>query len=211
MFLNSYKFSDNSRRLQGKRFLADYDACRAELKNELNLLFLTFQQSVEKVNDVLSGFPPQSRSRTLEASVMQSCFAEALFQNFGEKAFYGKYKRLILRVSGYIILFKKLDKKGLPMNILTTNIQGILQQHKTLDLFSQSSYNEDPILYFGYQKNKFGDLINPQIVYIDEGKIAFRIVLSDSVSNTLVVKPNVIEPNQINVAIRADKGVNKVN
>lgn len=206
-----YKSTDNSRRLQGKRFLADHDACRVELKAELSLLFQTFNEALEKVNNIMFDFPPHSRSRTLEASVMQSCFAEALFRNFGDKAFYGKYKRLILRLKGYIILFKKLDKKGLPMNIATTNVQGILQQHKTLDLFSQSAYNEDPILYFGYQKNKIGELVNSQIVYIDEGKIDFTIDMKEFTAKTVSMKSTGSEPSKVKIAIRADKGVKKAN
>lgn len=169
------KNSDVSRRMQGKRSLAILDTVKVELKTELELLFKTFQSALDKTHRLMMEFPPLSRSRSLEASIMQTCFAEMLMLNFGDKAFYGKHKRLILRVKGYVILFKKLDKKGMPMNIATANVQGIMSQNMQLDLFAQSDFNDAPILYFGYQKNSIGQYVNPQIVYIDEGKINFVI------------------------------------
>lgn len=168
-----------SRRMQGKRRLASNSECRVELKKELQLLFNVFYASVEKANAVLSSFQPSHRSRTFESSVMQSSFAEALFDSFGDKAFYGRYKRLILRSSGYLILFKKLNKKGYPMNIKTVNVQSILSQNQVLDLFATSDYNDEPILYFGYQKSRFGQFVNPQLIYIDGGKINFTISEKD--------------------------------
>jgi hypothetical protein len=169
----------SSRRMQGKRLLADYETCKTELKNETHLLFSTCEEALENANERLLAFPINSRSRTLEASIVQSCFTEVLFRSFGDKAFFGKYKRLILRVNGYLILFKKLNNKGLPMNIKTLNVQSILNQNQILDLFSESEYNDEPILYFGYQKDKIGQFVNPQLVYIDEGEIKFTIGIAD--------------------------------
>lgn len=177
------KSSEISRRMQGKRTLAILETVKVELKNELELLFETFQQALDKTQKIMSEFPLLSRSRTLEASIMQSCFAEVLMLNFGDKAFFGKYKRLILNVKGYVILFKKLDKKGMPMNIATANVQGIMNQSVQLDLFSQSDYNDAPIMYFGYQKNKIGQYVNPQIIYIDEAKISF--VINEEISGNI--------------------------
>lgn len=181
--LKSFDLDDKdmnlSRRMQGKRRLASEGVCKVELEKELQLLFNVFYTALDKTNIVLSAFQPSHRSRTFEASVMQSSFAEALSDSFGDKAFYGKYKRLILRVDGYLILFKKLNGKGKPMNIKTINVQSILSQNQVLDLFSNSDYNDEPILYFGYQKNRFGQFVNPQLVYIDEGDINFTITEKD--------------------------------
>lgn len=188
-----------SRQFQGKRKLADLNTCKLELKKDLGTLFIIYEIALEKTNSVLAMIPPQSRSRTLEPSIMQSCFAEALFDHFDDKAFFGKYKRLILRIKGYVVLFKKLDKKGLPMNIKTGNIQSILNQHQTLDLFAESNYSEDPILYFGYKKNKFGEYFDPQLLYIDEGKVQFTISAQDlnitiPVNNRDADLPNEVKP-----------------
>lgn len=169
----------SSRRMQGKRVLAVNETCKIELKNDIQLLYKAYEEALIKTSTVLSIIPIHSRSRILEASVIQSCFAESLMKNFPEKAIYGKYRRLILRLKGYLILFKKLDKNGYPMNIKTNNIQSILNQNLTLDLFTESDYNDEPILYFGYQKNRIGEFVNPQLIYIDEGNIEFAINQSD--------------------------------
>ncbi|MDQ5929630.1 MAG: hypothetical protein QG594_1410, partial [Bacteroidota bacterium] len=139
--------SNSSRRMQGKRLLADYGDCKLELSKDLVLLFKTFESALSNTREELLKFKVQYRSRTLEASIMQSYFAEYLQQNFSNKAFYGKYKRLVLRTNGYLILFKKLDGKGYPMNIKTVNVQSILSQNQVLDLFADSDYNDEPILY----------------------------------------------------------------
>lgn len=198
--LNSFesfdKDNDFSRRMQGKRRLASESECKVELKKELQLLFNIFYKALDKTNIVLSSFQPSHRSRTFEASVMQSSFAESLSNSFGEKAFYGKYKRLILRTNGYLILFKKLNNKGKPMNIKTINVQSILSQNQVLDLFSNSDYNDEPILYFGYQKNRFGQFINPQLVYIDSGEINFTISENDMDITIPTSSINVVNENK---------------
>jgi len=171
--------NNSSRRMQGKRVLAVNETCKIELKSEIQLLYKAYEEALTKSSTVLSMLPVHSRSRTLEASVIQSCFAESLIDNFPEKAFFGKYRRLILRVNGYLILFKKLNKKGYPMNIKTINVQSILNQNQVLDLFSETDYNDEPILYFGYQKNRFGEYVNPQLIYIDEGEVKFSINETD--------------------------------
>jgi hypothetical protein len=206
--LNFFDLSDKdnnlSRRMQGKRRLASESECKVELKKELQLLFNVFYTALDKTNIVLSSFQPSHRSRTFEASVMQSSFAESLSNSFGEKAFYGRYKRLILRTNGYLILFKKLNGKGKPMNIKTINVQSILSQNQVLDLFSNSDYNDEPILYFGYQKNRFGQFVNPQLIYIDEGEINFSINEKD-IENIISVSSNV-EVNEIKEIVPKLKG-----
>lgn len=194
------KDSESFRRKQGKRTLANVKACMVDLTEEIPLLFNSFKQAVEKTNKVLFLLPPLSRSRNLEASIVQSCFAEFLFLNFKDKAKLGKYKRLILNANGYLILFKKLDKKGYPMNIKTSNIQSILNQNQVLDLFSESDYNDEPILYFGYQKDRFGEFVNPQLIYIDEEEIKFSINLTsmegeiNNDTNIAAINPTSIKP-----------------
>ena len=182
MFMvNVLQCEDNksSRRMQGKRVLAVNETCKIELKKDIQLLYKAYEEALIKTSKVLSIIPIHSRSRILEASVIQSCFAESLMNNFPNKALYGRYRRLILRLKGYLILFKKLDKKGYPMNTKTKNVQSILNQNLTLDLFSESDYNDEPILYFGYQKNRIGEYVNPKLIYIDEEEIKFTIDEAD--------------------------------
>ena len=179
--VNVLQCEDNksSRRMQGKRVLPVNETCKVELKKDIQLLYKAYEEALIKTSKVLSIIPIHSRSRILEASVIQSCFAESLMNNFPNKALYGRYRRLILRLKGYLILFKKLDKKGYPMNTKTKNVQSILNQNLTLDLFSESDYNDEPILYFGYQKNRIGEYVNPKLIYIDEEEIKFTIDEAD--------------------------------
>ena len=108
--VNVLQCEDNksSRRMQGKRVLAVNETCKVELKKDIQLLYKAYEEALIKTSKVLSIIPIHSRSRILEASVIQSCFAESLMNNFPNKALYGRYRRLILRLKGYLILFKKL-------------------------------------------------------------------------------------------------------
>lgn len=163
---------------QGKRRIANKDACEFDLKDEISILKRVFQEAARKTNILLNEISPEGRNKNLRSNVMQSCFAEALIREFGEKARYGKYGRLMLSVKGYLILFKKLSKYGTPMNAWTKNVQRISDQQQ-LDLFSTSNYY-DPILFFGYQEDKLGVYGNPQINYIDEGILKFSINLLEN-------------------------------
>jgi hypothetical protein len=199
--------NNSSRRMQGKRVLAVNETCKIELKSEIQLLYKAYEEALTKSSTVLSMLPVHSRSRTLEASVIQSCFAESLIDNFPEKAFFGKYRRLILRVNGYLILFKKLNKKGYPMNIKTINVQSILNQNQVLDLFSETDYNDEPILYFGYQKNRFGEYVNPQLIYIDEGEVKFSIYETDVQTTLNITKRS---NNDVSIEVKPKLKANNV-
>ncbi len=197
MLENYLQSEDNnsSRRMQGLRRLANFDACKFDLREVLPKLFATYESALEAYNDVMGNFPPQVRARNLEANVFQTMFAEKLFENFGTKAFFGAYHRLVLRSDGYIILFKKLDKNGKPMNIKTGFVQKIATQQQTLDLFADSDYEDEPILFFGYQKSRAGHFINPQLIYIDQGEIIFSINSNGEADSSLsVVEINPVLP-----------------
>lgn len=202
--------NNSSRRMQGKRLLADYGNCKLELSKELGLLFKTFESALNSTNEDLLSYKVQFRSRTLEASIMQSYFAEYLQNNFANKAFYGKYKRLVLRTNGYLILFKKLNTKGYPMNIKTINVQSILNQNQVLDLFANSDYNDEPILYFGYQKNRFNEYVNPQLIYIDDNEIKFSISAEDMDSGLYINKVN-DKPTGVSPTLKNNTNIKKAN
>ncbi|XDZ53068.1 hypothetical protein FlaCF_0116 [Flavobacterium tructae] len=202
--------NNSSRRMQGKRLLADYGNCKLELSKELGLLFKTFESALNSTNEDLLSYKVQFRSRTLEASIMQSYFAEYLQDNFANKAFYGKYKRLVLRTNGYLILFKKLNTKGYPMNIKTINVQSILNQNQVLDLFADSDYNDEPILYFGYQKNRFNEYVNPQLIYIDDNEIKFSISAEDMDSGLYINKVN-DKPTGVSPTLKNNTNIKKAN
>ena len=66
------------------------------------------------------------------------------------------------------------------------------------NLFSDSDYNDEPILYFGYQKNRIGEYINPQLIYIDENIVKFSISEAD-VNKQISIQNNVKDDNLIDV------------
>lgn len=164
-----------TRRNQGKRRLADIKECQSELKEAFKMLIDSFNEAKILADERLAIYPVHMRPRTLDAIIIQSCFVEVVSRNFSGKVILGKYKRVIIKIRGYLILFKKLNKKMFPMNIRTKNVQSMLNQNQTLSLFDETDHEEDPILYFGYQKNKFGEYTSPQLVYIDDSTVKFLI------------------------------------
>lgn len=188
-FLNG-EDNNSSRQSQGKRRLANYDGCIQDLKAILPDLFEVFNTAAEKTTEKLKDFRPEARSANLEPNILQTCFAEELFSKFKFKASYGKFFRITLRSNGYIILFKKLTNRSKPMNILTKNVQNINNQKQSLSLFAtdDSDYQDEPILFFGYKKNKLNKIIDPQLVYLDEGQVRFTVRESE------VAIPLTLEP-----------------
>lgn len=166
-----HKGTKNNRSTKGKRKLATPEGTLLDLKGYSQKLYQSFFDAVKETNATLSPFAPDIRSRVTEASMFQTCLAKQLKKNFPNDFKIGKYGRLILHLPEYICLFKKLNSKGLPMNIQTGNTEAISNQ-LTLSLFDESY---EPILFFGYQKDRIGRYINPQIVYIDDGKVQFRL------------------------------------
>lgn len=84
----------------------------------------------------------------------------------------------MLRINGYIILFKKLNRKNMPMHIDSKVYQAIENQMQGT-LFARNDDFIEPILFFGYQKDKFGELQSPKLVYIDEFKFKWEITSAD--------------------------------
>ena len=158
-------------------FLADCS------KLVINQFFTAFHNAKVSFNKVMSNNLPDSRSRGFEASTFQTCIIGELQKAFPSDWKFWKYKRFALNVNNYSFLIKKLDNKGMPMNIKTNANDSILNQAQTL-IFDPTAY-ENPIIFFGWQKNKFGDLINPHFVYIDEEKIQWRLYEKELTSVTI--------------------------
>lgn len=157
-----------------KRRLASRKECEFDLKIELPLMFDAFKKAHENYEKEIRQTPPQARARGFEASLLNSKMIQSIQETFPDHWKFGKYKRFTLRVNGYIVLFKKFNSNGLPMNISTKPVSAISNQ-QTLSLFDDSSMVYEPILFFGYQKDKLGSIIEPKLIYIDEQKIKWMI------------------------------------
>lgn len=172
------KYSDDLPFRQGKRRLITIDELKIELKSEMRMLFSCFERAVDMYNNLyLPTVVPGQIVRNFEATVFNQCLVSSAFYVFRNNCRFGKYKRFYIKVGNCNVQFKKLNNKGLPMNINTRNVEGIHNQ-LALDLFGDGQL-ENPILFFGYQKNKIGELVNPQIVYLDNGEIQFTLSKSD--------------------------------
>lgn len=83
------------------------------------------------------------------------------------------------------------------MNIKTSHNLGIANQMQ-LNLFNDEPNSiSEPIIYIGYQVSDIGEVLNPRLMYIDEGHIKWTIT-KDSLTNSNVapifVKEKLEEP-----------------
>ncbi|MDX9694383.1 MAG: hypothetical protein RBT49_01190 [Bacteroidales bacterium] len=171
MLTNVKKISYNPNE---KRRLASLEGCKVDLKEDLPLMFKAFNQAFAAYESEVVQTPPEARARGFEASLLNSKMIQSIQSNFPINWKFGKYRRFTLRIKGYIVLFKKFDNRGLPMNIITKSVTAISQQ-LSLSLFDEVSFVAEPILFFGYRKDKMGNIADPKLVYIDEDKIKWTI------------------------------------
>ncbi|TYA74442.1 hypothetical protein [Seonamhaeicola marinus] len=157
-----------------KRKIVTDKECRIDLANELPKLFTAFKNAVTMFQKEIVQTPPQSRARAFEANLLNSKMIQSIQETFPRNWKFGKYKRFILNLSGYTVLFKKLNSKDMPMNIRTSHSMAIYNQLQT-SLFDNQTLSIDPIVFFGYKKGKFGDILDPKLVYVDEDQVKWTL------------------------------------
>ena len=172
------KLNEKTRNPIVKRQRATDEGCLNDLKNELPLFFNAFEDACDNYNNEIVLTPPESRCRGFEASLFNSKLIQGIQKYFPKNWKYGKYKRFILNTHGYLVLFKKLNNKGMPMNIRTKIVESINLQMMN-SLFGSFDFVDEPILYFGYKKDRIGNIYQPQLVYIDENQVKWTIIESD--------------------------------
>ena len=92
------KDTNSLRRIQGKRVLATLDACKLDLKKDLPRMFGVFNTALNRANESINSYPPESRARGFEAAIMQTSFMGELQKEFGNNTFFGKHKRIVFRM-----------------------------------------------------------------------------------------------------------------
>lgn len=186
---------DVSRKRVIKRKLATVEECQLDLNEELPIMFNAFKEAVRMYQKEIINTPPESRARAFEASLLNSKMIQSIQKNFPNNWRFGKYKRFILNVEGYTVLFKKLNGKDLPMNVKTLHSTAISNQLQ-ISLFDNSPISIDPILVFGYKKDKFGSIFDPKLVYIDEELVQWTLT-EDMIENNKgvvkLVKRNIVQ------------------
>lgn len=183
----------------GKRRQVSKDECLFDLKKELPKIFKAFNRGVKKFNKVSSMFNPESKVR-FDASVLNTSIVESLQDEFSNNWKWGKYKRFILRLNDYIFIVKKLNQNNMPMNIKTKHVNTISNQ-LSLPMFNSDVYQDDPILFFGYKVDRMGEIVSPQVVYIDENKVKW-IVSENDVTVTQTLFKSVKKNETVKVSIK---------
>ena len=175
-----------------KRKLISKKECLHELKKELQIMFIAFTEAIELFEKEIVLTPPIARGKGFEALLLNSKMMQCVQKHFPDNWKFGKYKRFILRIKGFNVLFKKLNNKDMPMNIRTVLADAITNQLQ-LSLFNDSNEVFDPIVFFGYQKDKFGNILSPKLVYIDEDKVKWIIDdkdINEQYTNITINKEN---------------------
>lgn len=182
--------------------------CEHDLREPLGKLFLAFWKAVRNYEKEILQTPFEARCRGFEASLLNSKLIQSVQSAFKESWTFGKYKRFMLRVNGYIMLIKKLNSKDMPMNI-PTRFSSSIQNQEQGNLFDMYDDGTEPILFFGYNKSSLGEIINPKLVYIDENKVRWTITEHDiSLSNIVMdVQPTSI-PLSVRQNIKKKEGTN---
>jgi hypothetical protein len=157
-----------------KRRLATSEECQVDLNEQLPVMFKAFTEAVRMYENEIIQTPPQSRARAFEASLLNSKMIQSIQVNFPVNWKFGKYKRFMLNLQGYTVLFKKLNGKNMPMNIKTSHATAISNQMQT-SLFANERKSINPILIFGYKKDKLGSIFDPKLVYIDEEQVKWSL------------------------------------
>lgn len=182
--------TQNPIRLNIKRKLATQKGVEHDLSDYLSRLFSAFSKAVMMYEQEIVKTPPQSRARAFEASLLNSKMIQSIQESFPNNWRFGKYKRFLLNVKGYTVLFKKLNNKNMPMNVNTSHSLAISNQMQT-SLFANTTISVDPILFFGYRKDKTGRIFDPKLVYIDENKVQWKITHE---IETSILTPNLNMP-----------------
>lgn len=164
--------------LPNRRRLASVEGCKNDLEFELPIMFKAWYEALKNFEKEIVQTKPEARARGFEASLLNSKMIESIQKHFPLYWKFGKYKRFMLRVNGYIVLFKKLDNNDKPMNIKTKMVSALSNQ-LSLPLFNSETNVEEPVLFFGYRKNKLGELLDPKLVYIDENQVKWVISEDD--------------------------------
>lgn len=148
--------------------------CQKDMNVALQQIFAASHEAVKSYNCDIKKYNPQDRVRSFEATFFNTYLMKSLRDYFGSNLKKGMYGRMFLYTNGYIVLFKKLKKNNMPMNIKTEHFLKIENQQEGY-LFSEEEDCIAPIVFFGYSKSSVGELTNPRLVYIDEEKVKWTM------------------------------------
>lgn len=179
------------------------EECLHDLRGILPLLFKSHHSAVKEFNKGMEDTPPQHRVRGLDPSYFASKMIQCMSE-YGLEVQYGKHGRRIVYTNGYIILFKKFDRSGRPMNIKTKHNTAIEAQQAG-NLFGCGDDGTAPILYFGYSVSPLGEICAPRLAYLDERRLKWAIIENDLATGKRAIAE--ITPKQPDGGVSVKPGV----
>jgi hypothetical protein len=202
--LNMTKLSNLAEPAKRKRII-NAKECQYDLRESLEKLFTAFWNAVRNYEKEIIQTPFEARCRGFEASLLNSKLIQSIQFVFKDDWKFGKYKRFMLRINGYILFFKKLNGKDMPMNI-PTRFSSFIQNQEQGHLFDIYDNGTEPILFFGYNKSRFGEIINPKLVYIDENKVRWAIDENNISTSSINID---VQPPVTSLSVRQDIKITK--
>lgn len=161
-----------------KRRLINRKECLLDLQPYLLRLFSAVEKAIERYNILINQTKPEARLRGYEALTLNCKIAEAIQEEFPNDWKFSRYKRFALGLDNYIIFFKKLNRKDMPMNIRSLN-DSIIKNQLQGNLFADDPNCFNPIAFLGYKVNRWKEIEDLKLVYIDEEKVKWQITKND--------------------------------
>ena len=177
--------------------------CLKKISDNLHDVFTAYSNAVDKFNKEIRQTIPEARTR-LSASLLNAKMTESFIQTFPSNWRMGKYNRVIFRFDGVQLIIKKLDKTDKPSSIPTKFWASISNQEQ-LSLFKDNTEIEEPILIFGYTKDRMGQIDNPRIIFYD-GEKKWSITREDVKLKPMAKKTST----NVDVSIKTEKRKRKI-
>ena len=186
-----------------KRKFLTKENCIKKIFDNLHGVFTAYSNAVDKFNMEIRQTIPEARIR-LNAALLNAKMTESFIRTFPSNWRMGKYNRVIFRFDGVQLIIKKLDKMDKPSSIPTKFWTSISNQEQ-LSLFKDNTDIEEPILIFGYTKDRMGQIDNPRIIFYD-GEKKWSITRED-----VKLKPMAKEiSTNVDVSVKKEKRKRKI-
>lgn len=198
--LNKFNFmtAKIEKKLEKRKRISKEEAL-AVLEEYHQELFQAYWDGIDKYNIEINQTIPEARVR-LNSVLLNAKLTESFILHFPDRWTAGKYGRIIFRWEGLSMLIKKVNKSGKPSYIPTLLSDSIVSQLQQ-PLFEDDAFKEDAILIFGYTKDKDGQIVNPRIIYYDNGPI--WMIDKDDIITTPVSQKAVSE--EVDVKLKEQK------
>lgn len=185
-----------------KRARLSKEDCLLNIGPILPKIMRAYKECINLYNEEIQKFIPEVRTR-FDAVLFNTLLAQMFINQFPDKYRKGKYGRLIFRWDGFQMILKKLNSQNKPSYVPTILSDSIMNQ-LSLPLFEGDEALE-PILIFGYSKDKYGNISNPRIVYYD-GSPQWEINENDTTFFNTADKTTKYE---VAIRLKREKGIKK--